>query len=376
MRVFSIEAHPVQYRLPEPYGACRGITPFRSGLIVRVRTDEGLVGIGEAWGTPSLLVPHIEYLREAFIDQDPFDAEVIWTRVVNSNYFRGNKGALITALSGIDIALWDLMGKAVGRPVAKLLGGMARTELLAYASTGYIRANPLDLGALAAEAEQVVASGFKALKIKIGVGRRGDVARVETVRRRCGDGVLLMVDANACYTAEEAIQVGRALEEYDIHWFEEPVPPEDLNGYEAVSRALDIPVAGGEVESTRYAYRDLIARRLLDIVQLDVSHCGGLGEARNVARMAQAWNMRVVPHTWTSGVGLAATAQFSASLPVYPYGFYEPTPALIEYDIGANRLRDEILQEPLVIRDGYLQVPQGPGLGVAVDDAKLAEFAP
>lgn len=364
----------MRHWLSEAYGACRGLVPLRSGLIVKVHSDEGLTGIGEAWGTPELTLPHVEYLARLYTGRDPFDAEVIWTEAVNGNYFRGNKGALITALSGIDIALWDLMGKATGLPACKLLGGAARTRLLAYASTGYIRQDPYNLDALRREIEQVVAEGFKAIKIKIGVGRKADVARVELVRRIAGDQVLLMVDANACYTAAEAIQVGQALAPYDIHWFEEPVPPEDLEGYGLVTRALPMNVAGGEVEYTRFNYRDVISRHLLDIVQLDVCRCGGLGEARNIARMAQAWNLPVVPHAWTSGVGIAATLQFGASLPVYPYGFHEPTPPLFEYDRAENPLRDQLLQEPLRLVDGWIEVPMGPGLGVSLDEERLLAF--
>ena len=374
VRITGIETFPVRHRLREPYGACRGLTPARSGLIVRVRTDEGLVGSGEAWGTPELLVPHVELLTQIYRGQDPFDSEVLWTRAVNGNYFRGNRGALITALSGIDIALWDLMGKATGRPACKLLGGAARTRLLAYASTGYIRSDPFDLHTLQGEAEAAVAEGFRAIKIKIGTGRKGDVARVELVRRIAGDSVLLMVDANACYTAAEAIAVGRALEPYDIHWFEEPVPPEDLQGYAAVSQALDMAVAGGEVEFTRFNFRELISQKLLDIVQVDVCRCGGLGEARNIARMAQAWNLPLVPHAWTSGVGIAATLQFAASLPTYPYGFHEPVPPLFEYDRAENPLRDQLLQEPFALNDGWNEVPQGPGLGVTLDEERLLAF--
>ena len=374
MKIARIESHPVRHRLSEPYGACRGLTPVRSGLIVRVHTDEGLTGIGEAWGTPELLAPHVEYLAHSFLGQDPFDSEVLWTRVVGSNYFRGNKGALITALSGIDIALWDLMGKATGLPACKLLGGAARTKLLAYASTGYIRQNPFDLETLRREAEEAVAQGFRAIKIKIGVGCKGDVARVELVRRLAGETMLVMVDANACYTAAEAIQVGRALQPYQVHWFEEPVPPEDLEGYGQVTRALDMSVAGGEVEFTRFNYREVITRHLLDIVQVDVCRCGGLGEARTIARMAQAFNLPVVPHAWTSGVGVAATLQFAASLPTYPYGFHEPVPPLFEYDRAENPLREELLQERFRLQDGWIEVPMGPGLGVTLDEERLKAF--
>lgn len=373
MRITSIEPIPLRYTLPpeQAYGMARGLVGERVCTLVRVRVDEGLEGIGEAWGPPAIVVPHVEALRDVFFQQDPYDLEVVIQRWLNVTYHQGYAGLRFAALSGVELALWDLMGKAAGLPVSKLLGGTARTQVRAYASDGFFTAGQDDFG------DQVARSlegGFDAIKIKIGRGIDDDVRRVETVRNVGGD-CLLMVDMNATYTADAAIASLIAVREYGIHWVEEPVSPLDRSGLRVVRSAVpDIPIAAGEAEYLRYGFRGLIAERLVDIVQPDVAKCGGLLEAKEIARMALTENIRVSPHSWSGAVSLAATLQLLASIPDSPHTTAAPFPLFFELDRTDNPLRDELLTEPIRAHDGWVSIPDGPGLGITLDEDAVARY--
>ncbi len=214
----------------------------------------------------------------------------------------------ISAISGIDIALWDIMGRAVNKPVHKLIGGAYRSEVIPYATGLYF----IDMNKLIEEAVEEALefkhAGFQAIKMKIGLGDlKLDTKRVAAVREAIGPNVKLAVDANHCFSVPNAIKLGRMLEEHDILWFEEPISPEDHDGYIEVTRALDMAVAGGENDFTRWGFRDVIARKAMDIVQPDLCAAGGFSECRKIATLASAFGVECVPHAWGSAIGLAAT---------------------------------------------------------------------
>jgi L-alanine-DL-glutamate epimerase-like enolase superfamily enzyme len=238
------------------------------------------------------------------IGRDPFDVEVVWEDLYNRIKDYGAQGFSITALSGIDIALWDVIGRAVNKPIHKLIGGAHRTEVQAYATGLYF----IDMDRLVEEAveeaEKYAALGFRAIKMKIGLGDPAlDLRRVAAVRAAIGPEVKLAVDANHCFTVPQAIRLGREMEELDLLWFEEPISPEDHDGYVAVTRALDMAVAGGENDFTRWGFRDIIARKAMDIVQPDLCAAGGISECRKIAALASAHGVECVPHAWGSRSG-------------------------------------------------------------------------
>jgi D-galactarolactone cycloisomerase len=283
-------------------------------------------------------------------------------------------GALVGgAISAIDIALWDLKGKALRQPVSRLLGGPFRTQVRAYA-TGLYRHRVADNAtALAREAEAYAAEGFRAMKMKVGFGLDEDVRNVRAVRAAIGGDRLLAMDANHAYDAGQAIRLGRKLEGCDLAWFEEPVVPEDLDGYCQVKAALRIPIAGGETEYARWGFRDLCARRAVDIVQPDICGCGGFTEAWRIAALASASSLTVYPHVWGTAVGLFASLHLTAALPPNPPAMVAADP-LFELDRTPNPLRDQLALNPPKRAGDIVDVPTGPGLGLEVDRAVLERY--
>lgn len=291
----------------------------------------------------------------------------------------GRTGATIEALSALDIALWDLCGKARGLPVWALLGGRFRDRVRAYATGFYYQGDDPaprledQLIAVRAEAERDVAEGFGAVKVKIGLMAPTDgLARVAAVREAIGPDRLLMVDANHAYRAHTAVRVAQGLEAHDVYWFEEPVLPEDLDGYLQVKAATTIAIAGGECEHTRYGFARWFTSRALDIAQPDPCCAGGISETRKIATMADTFGVQCLPHVWGSGISIAAGLQVLATLPPSPHTAHPIPPynePLLEWDSTRNPLRTDLLTAPFALKQGCIGVPSGPGLGVAVDDA-------
>ena len=376
MKVTKVTCHLLQSKVDRPFTSARGwLYTTRSSCVVEVETDAGVTGWGECYGPAAVNKALIEtQYAPRVVGRDPFDVEAVWEDLYNRIKDYGAQGFSITALSGIDIALWDIMGRATGLPVHKLIGGAHRKEILAYATGLYF----IDMDRLVEEAVEEALEykeqGFRAIKMKIGLGDpKLDVRRVRAVREAIGPDVALAVDANHCFTVPQAIRLGRMLEELDLLWFEEPISPEDHEGYVQVTQALDLAVAGGENDFTRWGFRDVIAKKAMDIVQPDVCAAGGISEMRKIATLASAFGVECVPHAWGSAIGLAATVQFLAALPDQPPAF-RPIPPMLEFEQTPNPLRDELAREPIVQRRGIVAVPDGPGLGIEVDREVLARF--
>lgn len=376
MKVTGVTCHVLQAPVERPFTSARGWRyATRSSCIVEVSTDAGITGWGECYGPAAVNKTLIEtQYAPRVLGRDPFDVEVVWEDLYNRIKDYGASGFSITALSGVDIALWDIMGRAVGKPVHKLIGGAYRTELVAYATGLYFTDLDRLIEEAVEEARGYAAAGFRAIKMKIGLGDPAlDLARVRAVREAIGPGVRLAVDANHCFTVPQAIRLGRAMEPLDILWFEEPISPEDHDGYVEVTRALDMAVAGGENDFTRWGFRDVIARKAMDIVQPDVCAAGGISEMRRIATLASAFGVECVPHAWGSAIGLAATVQFLAALPDQPPAF-RPIPPMLEFEQTPNPLRDRLARDPIRQVNGHVRVPDGPGLGIEVDRDVLAQF--
>ncbi len=345
-------------------------------LLVIVDTDAGLSGIGTAgapWGGGhSAVIEHL--LKPAVLNQNPFDVEVIWERMFRDTIALGRKGLAIEALSSIDVALWDIMGKATGQPVYNLLGGRTRTKIQAYASRLYATE---DLDALAAEARVYVAQGFTALKQRFAygprdgyVGMRRNLELIKTVRDAVGADIEVAADAFMGWDVPYAIRMIRMLEDAGLRlsWVEEPVIPDDIRGYAQIRAAVNTRISGGEHEFTRFGFRELIAQQAVDILQLDATRCGGLTEARKICAMAAAYNLPVIPHATGMHHHQLVIAHMNAPLveyfPLPPEGF-APNWYEMPYYIFEGEPRAE---------GGFITLPETPGLGIEVNWNVVEQF--
>lgn len=371
-KIRDVQMVPLVAPLPPggAYGMARGLATARHATILRVRTEDGVEGLGEAWGPPGITRACLDLVLPYLIGREVYDFEHVMGLVLAKHYHFGVQNQIIACLGGIDMAMLDAIGKLHGLPVAKLLGGIARTRLAYYGSGGYITEDP-ERG-FPGQLDRLAASGAAAAKIKIGLGPRSDVVRVRAARAALGEQTLLMVDANGNYTLDEALESMRHIADHRIHWFEEPLAPQDFAGYAALRRRAPIPLATGEALYTAFDFKRLLDAEGVDVVQPDLTQCGGVRAAREIALLARLHHVRLSPHVWGSGVGLAAACHFVASLPEYPHHGNAPYPAFIEYDVGENPLRDGILTVPVQRAGGFLLLPEGPGLGIALDEHALA----
>jgi D-galactarolactone cycloisomerase len=371
MKIVEVRTHVLRTPLAQPFAFSQGWVRSRSATLVEVITDAGLVGWGEAFAQglepPQIAAAAIESaLKPIVLGADPLDTEVLWHRMYHATRDYGRKGSLIAAISAIDIALWDIAGKAHGVPVHKLLGGAFRTRVQAYATGFYRIAGQGEAGRLAEEALAHHEAGFRAMKVKLGYGIGDDLAVMEAVGRAIeGRGVTLMVDTNHAYGVGDAVRLGLALAPYGLRWYEEPVVPEHVAGYREVRSRCPMPIAGGENEHTLYGFRDFLAAGAVDIAQPDIGSVGGFTACRHVVALAQAHGVQVNPHVWGSAVAQAASLQLIAAVPIAHHSVFAEEP-VFEYDRSSHPFRQQLVAEPVVQRDGWIDVPSRPGLGVEV----------
>jgi D-galactarolactone cycloisomerase len=356
---------PLSAPLARPYGMAKSLASARQTTLVVIDTEDGPAGIGEAWGMPQVNLAYLPFLKGYLVGAHAADVELVFTRIIARHYHFGVQNQLMACLSGIDIAAKDALGKAVGLPVCRLLGGRGSDAVPVYASGGYITEDPER--DFAPQIEAIAAAGHRAVKIKIGLGPDSDEARVATARRILGEDVDLMVDINSNYTLDLAKAAIVRLAPYRIAWVEEPLSPPDVDGYELLQRTSPVPIATGEALYTVHDFKRLADRHAADVLQPDLSLCGGFWQGRRIADLAEASHLRLSPHVWGSGIGLAAGVHYVASRSPYPQAQAAPWPTLVEYDVGENPLREAILTEPLRAVDGAIAVPNGPGLGVELD---------
>ena len=373
MKIADVKAHVLEAKLSEPFGWSFNRTDIRGGCLVEIVSEDGTTGWGECFGPARLNAAVISAFRPLLLGADPLAIEAIWQLLYNRFRDQGQKGLIVTALSGMDIALWDLNGRRFGAPVHVLMGGPLRRHVQAYATGTYRKdqGDPLDY--VVEEVRGYVREGFGAIKLKIGFGVEPDLALIRAVRDAIGPNVGLMLDANHGFDCVEALALGRAAASLDIGWFEEPVVPDDLDSYCEVRRGQPIPVAGGECDFTRWGFREILTRRAIDIVQPDTCAAGGLSECKKIADMANAFGVRYVPHVWGTGVGLAAALQLLAVLPHNPPR-QSPIEPMLEFDRSEHPFRQAILTAPIEHVRGVVDVPTGPGLGIDIDRTTLARF--
>lgn len=376
MKITQIISHVLQYDLDEELGYSQQYYAKRTAHLVEVRTDIGITGWGECFGGGGVafanktIVEHV--IQPMILGMDPLDRDVIWHKVYNLLRDHGQKGMPIQSLSGVDIALWDIAGKFLNQPVYKLLGGAYRERIPAYGYGMMLQKYPNLEERFTEESQRIKEMGFKAMKMKIGLSPERDVKLVEAVRKGIGSDMRLMVDANHAYTAREAIPLGRELQNLGVYWFEEPVAPEDRQGYRDLCEALDMSIAGGEAEFTRWGFRDLIKNRCVDLLQPEVCALGGITEYQKVLAIAHAHFVPVVNHVWGSAIAVGTNLHLLAALPDLP-GAAHPVQPMLEYDTTPNLFREQLLQESLNINEqvknnnGTVALPKGPGLGIEPD---------
>lgn len=379
MKIVEVRVHPLRTSLEQPFAFSQGWVKHRSATIVEVVTDAGLVGWGEAFAQglepPQIAAAVIESaLKPLLIGADPREAEVLWHRMYHATRDYGRKGSVIAGISAVDIALWDLAGQSYGVPVSKLLGGAFRTRVQAYATGFYRIKGQGEAHRLAEEALAHHAAGFRAMKVKLGYGLADDLTVMAAVGKAVeGRGVTLMVDTNHAYGVGDAVRLGLALAPYNLRWYEEPVAPEHIAGYREVRSRCPMPIAGGENEHTLYGFRDFLAAGAVDIAQPDIGSVGGFTACRHVIALAQAHGVQVNPHVWGSAIAQAASLQLIAAVPAAHHSVFAEEP-IFEYDRSSHPFRQQLVAEPLMQRDGWIDIPDRPGLGLEVDRSVLERY--
>jgi L-alanine-DL-glutamate epimerase-like enolase superfamily enzyme len=368
MKITRVE--PIYLRLPTVTERCDG---SQETLIVKVHTDAGIVGIGEADSSAVVARAIIEAplshkicrgLAECVLGQDPFEIDRLIHRMYESSIYYGRQGAVIQAMSGIEIALWDIMGQATGRPVCQLLGGLFHRKFRAYASILF--------GDTPAETEcigrELVHRGFRAVKFgwgPMGLSEASDLAQVRAARLGVGNETELMIDAGLCWDTATAIRRARQFEEFDLTWLEEPLHPDNIQGYARLSRQSPMRIAAGEEICDIKEFQQIMDKGGIDVVQVDVTRVGGLARAKRIGWDSYERHRLCVNHSYKTGVNIAASLHFLAALPNTRY---------FEYCVEQGPLRQNLTRQRFPVVDGEVAVPEGPGLGVELDEQVIDRF--
>lgn len=364
MRITRIQAVPVSYRVPEGQNVTLGIgrAVKRDAVLVKIETDEGIVGWGESHHgrCPGAIAKLIDTtISELVTGMDALDAVAVWQRIYRMQLASHGMGvAAVLALSGIDIALWDIRGKVSGLPIYQLLGG-GRKAMPAYA--GGISLGWQDTASLVEEAQSYVAQGYQALKLRVGDTPKRDIVRARAVRDAVGNDINILVDANTGYTLDDVRRVMPAYEELAIGWLEEPFPPHDYRSYINAATLGTVPLAAGENHHTRFEFTRLVEDNAIRFAQPDLSKAGGITETQRIAALTSAWKIPFHPHTSATGINMVATLHLLAAV---------DNPGYFEADVARhNPFRDEVSGTPYEIdANGCVEPPSGPGLGIDVDE--------
>jgi L-alanine-DL-glutamate epimerase-like enolase superfamily enzyme len=368
MKITRVE--PIHLRLPEVNERCDG---SQETLVVKVHTDAGIVGVGEVDSSAHVAKAIIEAplshkicrgLTQCVIGQDPFEIDLLVHRMYEGSIYFGRQGAAIQAMSGVEIALWDIVGKATGRPVYQLLGGGFRKQFRAYASILF--------GDTPAETERIgrdlVAKGYRAVKFgwgPMGQGKESDIAHVRAARQGLGKDVELMVDAGLCWDTATAIKRAKQFEPYDLTWLEEPLHPDNIDGYARLCDQSPMRIAAGEEICDIQEFRRMMDVGGIDVAQVDVTRVGGLARAKRIGWDSAERHRLCVNHSYKTGVNIAASLHFVAALPNSHY---------FEYCVEQGALRQTLTRQRFPVVDGDIRVPEEPGLGVDLDEAVVARY--
>ena len=378
MKITAVRAIPMSDPIPaeRQHRTDLGTRVKSDAVLVMVETDDGITGIGASLGSPPILCAVVEHeLAPALIGENPMFSEKLYEKMYNGSRWKpalerghaqpadGRRGVTMEAISGVDIAIWDVKAQSLGIPVYQALGA-TRDSIRAYASGGWAPGDEAEK-----EMSGYASKGFSAVKMRV-VGRDGfsienTLRRVAAARRGIGSSVELMLDAHGSLDVSTAIRLARQLEEFDIAWFEEPISPDDHPGLAEVRRSTIIPIATGEREFTRFDFDDLFLHRAVDIAQPDIARAGGFTEIRRIGHMASAKGIRLAPHAWGSGVLFAASIHMAMSA---------PNCHILEVSQGYMPMMYELFEESYDIREGVVHAPQKPGLGFTLRGDALERF--
>lgn len=372
----QLDVWALECGLQQPFGFSQWYYAGKTNTLVRITTESGLTGWGECYGPAKPVASAIrDYFANRVVGMDALAHEEIWNKLHKSSLDFSRKGIFMAAISGIDMALWDLKGQVTGLPVWKLMGGRSG-DLPCYATGMYFRPGvPEDrlIQELLEEADGYAGDGFTALKIKIGKNPAFDEKLIAAFRKRY-PSMILAADSNHAYSFKEALRIGKLLSDLDYRWFEEPLSPDDLQGYAKLRSMVTVPISTGECEQTRWGFHELLKSGGVDMIQPDIAYCGGLTEFQKLVGLASAHHVDLVPHCWGLRVNQAAAAAAISVLPENP-GRFEPRPVLLEMDMTEHPIRDGVFTEWNEIKSGSLRLSDKPGLGVRVDEKALARFA-
>ncbi|GBG07260.1 mandelate racemase [Paenibacillus sp. MY03] len=370
MKITEVEA--IYLRLPDlDASQCDGT---QDTLVIRIHTDEGISGIGEVDSSPLVAKAVVDTppshsiatgLRSLLIGENPFEIERLWDKMYRGTIYFGRSGPALHAISGVDMALWDIVGKASNRPVCEMMGGIFNKRLKAYASA----LMPETIEEAVAMAEGYVQQGYQSMKFgwgPIGRNARFDEAQIKAIRQAVGDDIDIMIDAGLAWDLKGALRMAEVYEKYGVYWLEEPVHSNDLNGYRELADRSKIMIAGGEQEAGRLAFQRLLDEGHLDIIQPDLGRVGGLTEGKRIAYLAYDRHKKVVPHAFKTGILVAASTHFAAAI---PNGF------MIEHTVSSSPLARDLVSREIEFKDGYVTVPvDRPGLGVEMDEEVLNRY--
>ncbi|MCL7745772.1 mandelate racemase/muconate lactonizing enzyme family protein [Halalkalibacter alkaliphilus] len=361
MNITKLETIKLQFSPKNPPRDGLSSIKNRDVFLIRIHTDQGISGIGEAFalGSAHSLQQIIdEILSPLLIGEDPTSIEYLWDKMYKLTFRVGRRGIVLAAMSAIDIALWDLMGKLTNMPVYKLLGGYTN-KVNAYASGGYYLKGKT-VADLVTEAINYKKMGFKAMKMKIGgASLSEDIERISAVKDILGKDVRLAIDANNSYNINEALRLCKQIEDLDIMFFEEPISSDFIDNSSYLVNMTSIPIAGYETDYTRYSFKNIIDKQAVNIVQTDVIWAGGISECKKIATLAATSGLKVIPHFSAGAVSLAANLHFSLSLSNCDW---------FEYTLDENPLRDELSLTPHSLKEGVLYVNDLPGLGIELNE--------
>ncbi len=370
LTITKVETFALEHRIPNAIGPSVAQSNIRDALLIKISTDSGLIGWGETsdvGGTHGIIEEH---LKTVLLGKNPLEHRKLWRAMWGANFGDGR------AVAGCDLALHDLRGKALGLSIAEMYGGRQRDTIMGYAAAmNYTVGIRPDIQH-PPEAAALVRQGFRAIKIRTGRdGHHRDLAVMERIRGAVGPDVRLLTDGNGAFTLPQAVKFGKELEKLDFYCFEEPLPQSpNYAGYDELTRSLDIAISGGEVLDSRATARDHLTKRSFDIIQPDVSLCGGFAEVLFIAEMARLFSIQALPHCWAGAIAIAATLQLNSLLQPHFQGFAGGDEPMQEFDVYENPFRDEIVTKKFELKNGYFDVPTGPGLGIEIDEDLVRKY--
>ncbi len=378
MTIKDVARHLITTPLETPVYFTQGYVFQGSSVMGEVIASDGTSGFGEClchgMQAPQIAQAFLENCyKPRIIGESIYNIEVIWEKLYNISRPFGQQGAAVNALSGIDIALWDLLGKTTNQPISNLLGGRFRESVMPYA-TGFYREDqktyPKDG---VTEAKGYVEMGFRAMKLKCGFGVEEDIAYIKAVREAIGYDIKLMADFNCAYSQGVARRILKECEDCKLEFFEELLAPEDLQGYAAIRNTTSSYVVAGENIFGKQSLKNWLQAGALDIYQPDLCSSGGFTELKKLTALAQSYNTPIIPHVWGSGIGLAASLQFVATLPSTPLSAF-PVEPMLEYDRSSHPFRTELINGEITMADGMVAIPNKPGIGVSVNRQILEQY--